>query len=139
MPFERARTLLVGGRVLRRLKRKRQARESLDDAMAIFGRLGADAWVARVDAELQRVSVRRAPDELSATELRIARLAAAGLTNQAIAGEVFLTRKAVEANLARAYRKLGIRSRAQLSTALESLAPARSAAHRAENRIEAGA
>jgi DNA-binding NarL/FixJ family response regulator len=64
--------------------------------------------------------VRRAPLDLSATELRIAELAAAGLTNKAIAAEVFVTQKAVEANLARAYRKLGIRSRAQLSRALDA-------------------
>jgi DNA-binding NarL/FixJ family response regulator len=121
--------------VLRRLKRKRQARASLEEARAAFGRLGADSWVDRAEAELRRVAVRRAPDELSATELRIASLAAAGLTNQAIAGEVFLSRKAVEANLARVYRKLGIRSRAQLSRALEGLEPD----YRTENRIEAGA
>ena len=62
----------------------------------------------------------RAPDDLSATELRIAHLAATGLTNRAIAAEVFVTQKTVEANLARAYRKLGIRSRAQLARALDS-------------------
>jgi DNA-binding NarL/FixJ family response regulator len=116
--------------VLRRLKRKRQARHSLEEARAVFRALGADSWTDRADAELRRVAVRRAPDELSATELRIAGLAAAGMTNQAIAGEVFLTRKAVEANLARVYRKLGIRSRAQLARALD---------YRTENRIEAGA
>ena len=74
----------------------------------------------RTEAELARVAVRRAPDELSATELHIARLAASGSTNQEIATQVFLTRKAVEANLARAYRKLGIRSRAQLARALDA-------------------
>lgn len=132
MPFEWARTLLLQGQLLRRLKRKRDARDALDAATAIFRGLGAEAWVLRAEAELQRVAVRRAPDELSATELRVARLAAAGLTNQSIAAEVFLTRKAVEANLARAYRKLGIRSRAQLSRALE-------AAHPTESRIETGA
>jgi len=101
----------------------------------IFRRLGAGAWTDRADAELRRVAVRRAPGELSATELRIAHLAADGLTNQAIAGEVFLTRKAVEANLARVYRKLGIRSRAQLSRALE----AHETTQPTENRVEAGA
>ena len=120
MPFERARTLLVHGQVLRRLKRKRESRASLEAALACFRALGADAWADRAEAELRRVAVRRAPDELSATELRIARLAADGLTNEAIAREVFLTRKAVEANLARAYRKLGIRSRAQLDRALSA-------------------
>jgi DNA-binding NarL/FixJ family response regulator len=120
VPFERARTLLAYGQALRRLKRKRLARSALDDALALFQQLGAEAWARRAEAELRRVAVRRAPDELSATELRIAQLAASGLTNRAIAAEVFVTQKAVEANLARAYRKLGIRSRAQLARALDA-------------------
>jgi DNA-binding CsgD family transcriptional regulator/tetratricopeptide (TPR) repeat protein len=119
MPFERARTLLVQGQVLRRLKRKRDARTALEAARAIFERLGSDAWVSRVDEELRRVTVRRAPDELSATELRVAQLAAAGLSNPEIASQVFVSRKTVEANLARAFRKLGVSSRAQLGRALD--------------------
>jgi DNA-binding NarL/FixJ family response regulator len=119
MPFEQARTLLVQGQVLRRLKRKREARLALEQAAVLFDQLGAEPWAARVEAELQRVSPRRAPDELSATELKIAELAAAGLTNPEIAARVFVSRKTVEANLARAYRKLGISSRAQLHAALE--------------------
>jgi DNA-binding CsgD family transcriptional regulator len=119
VPFERARTLLVEGQVFRRMKKKRQARASLEQARTLFERLGSDAWVARADAELQRVAVRRAPDRLSATELRIAQLAAAGFSNPEIAAEVFVSRKTVEANLARAYRKLGVSSRGQLGPALE--------------------
>jgi DNA-binding NarL/FixJ family response regulator len=120
MPFERARTLLVHGRLQRRLKRKRQARISLDGARELFASEGAENWVARVDEELGRVTVRRAPEELSATELRIAQLAADGLSNQAIAEQVFVSVKTVESNLKRAYRKLGISSRAQLARALDS-------------------
>jgi DNA-binding NarL/FixJ family response regulator len=119
MPFERARTLLVQGRLQRRLKRKRQARLCLDEARELFARQGAETWLARVDDELARVAVRRAPEELSATELRIARLAADGLTNQAIAEQVFVSVKTVESNLKRAYGKLGISSRAQLARALD--------------------
>jgi DNA-binding NarL/FixJ family response regulator len=119
MPFERARTLLVQGRLQRRLKQKRQARLSLDEARELFARQGAETWVNVVDDELGRVAVRRAPEELSATELRIAQLAAEGLTNQAIAEQVFVSVKTVEANLKRAYRKLGISSRAQLARALD--------------------
>jgi DNA-binding NarL/FixJ family response regulator len=119
MPFERARTLLIQGQLQRRLKRKRQARLSLDEARELFARQGAEAWVSRVDQELSRVAVRRAPEELSATELRIARLAADGLSNQAIAERVFVSVKTVESNLKRAYRKLGISSRAQLARALD--------------------
>jgi DNA-binding NarL/FixJ family response regulator len=119
MPFERARTLLVRGRLQRRRKQKRQARLSLDEARALFAAAGAEGWLARVDDELGRVAVRRAPEELSATELRIAQLAAEGLSNQAIAKQVFVSVKTVEGNLKRAYRKLGISSRAQLARALD--------------------
>jgi DNA-binding CsgD family transcriptional regulator len=119
MPFERARTLLVQGRLQRRLKQKRQARLALDEARDLFAAEGAETWVARVDEELERVAVRRAPEELSATELRIARLAADGLSNQAIAEQVFVSVKTVESNLKRAYRKLDISSRAQLARALD--------------------
>ena len=132
VPFERARTLLVQGQVFRRLKKKREARTALEGSLTILRDLGAEAWVARAEVELRRVAVRRAPDDLSATELRIAHLAAAGLTNRAIAAEVFVTQKTVEANLARAYRKLGIRSRAQLARALDSRAS--SSPHRDPNR-----
>ena len=118
MPYERARTLLVHGQVLRRLKRKREARIALDAAAEMFAELGADAWVARATAERQRVASRRAPEGLTPTELRMARLAAEGLTNPEIAARVFVSRKTVEATLARVYRKLSISSRGQLDRAL---------------------
>ena len=122
MPFERARTLLIQGQVLRRSKQRRRAREALEEAIAIFEQLGAEPWADRARDELQRVRGRTAPDDLSPTELRIAELAASGLTNTAIAAEVFVTQKTVEANLARVYRKLDIRSRAQLAHALDARA-----------------
>ena len=56
---------------------------------------------------------RRAPDELTATELRVAELAAAGMTNREVAQVTYMSAKTVEAHLASVYRKLGIRSRAQ--------------------------
>jgi DNA-binding CsgD family transcriptional regulator len=118
MPYERARTLLVQGQVLRRLKRKREARRALDEAAALFASLGADAWVERANAERQRVASRHAPDGLTPSELRMARLAADGLTNPEIAAQVFVSRKTVEATLARVYRKLSISSRGQLDRAL---------------------
>ncbi len=119
-PFEFGRTLLVHGRTLRRLKQKRAARDALAQAAAIFTDLGAAPWAERAADELSRTAARAAPDRLSATEYSIARLAAAGLTNDAIAAEVMLSRKTVEANLSRAYRKLEIRSRVQLARALDA-------------------
>jgi DNA-binding CsgD family transcriptional regulator len=120
VPFERARTLLAYGQVLRRTKQKRKARAALEEAATLFERLGAEPWAARTHEELRRTAARAAPTGLSATELKIARLAADGLTNRAIAAEVFVSPKTVEANLGRVYRKLGIRSRAQLARALEA-------------------
>ena len=107
------------GRLKRRLKQKRQARLSLEEARELFAGAGAEAWLLRVDEELDRVAVRRAPEDLSATELRIAQLAAEGLSNKAIADQVFVSVKTVESNLKRAYAKLGISSRAQLARALD--------------------
>jgi DNA-binding CsgD family transcriptional regulator len=57
---------------------------------------------------------RRDPNELTATEVRIAELAASGLTNRQVAQAAFVSPKTVEANLGRIYRKLGISSRAEL-------------------------
>ena len=77
--------------------------------------------LGRADARGAEANGRAAaPTGLSETELKIARLAADGLTNRAIAAEVFVSPKTVEANLGRVYRKLGIRSRAQLARALEA-------------------
>ena len=118
MPFERARTLLVQGRILRRLKQKRDARAVLEEALAVFENLGALTWVQITESELSRLATRRAPDELTPTERRIAKLAASGLSNPEISTRVYVSRKTVEANLARVYRKLGISSRAQLGQAL---------------------
>lgn len=123
MPFERARTLLVQGRILRRLKQKRDARAAIEEARRAFAALGAETWVQTADAELRRLATRRAPDSLTPTEQRIAELAATGLSNPEIAGRVYLSRKTVEANLARVYRKLGISSRAQLGRALADTEP----------------
>jgi DNA-binding CsgD family transcriptional regulator len=119
MPIERARTLHALGRVRRRLKQKKLARDAFEEALLAFDELGAALWAERTREELGRVTTRKAAQTLTATEREIAVLAADGLTNQVIAERVYVSRKTVEANLARAYRKLGISSRAQLSRALE--------------------
>jgi DNA-binding NarL/FixJ family response regulator len=73
------------------------------------------AWAAQATDELARVNLRpSAPDGLTETEQPVAGLAATGLTNREVAERMFLAVKTVEANLARAYRKMGIRSRAEL-------------------------
>ena len=119
MPLELGRTLLVAGQIERRSKRKRAAREALREALEIFDAIGAQLWAQRARIELERTGVRHTDgDELTPTELRVAELAADGLTNRRIAETLFVSAKTVEANLARVYLKLGIRSRAQLGAAM---------------------
>lgn len=120
-PFELARTLLVVGEVRRRAKQKRPAREALDRAADIFDDLGTRIWSTRARASVARISGRSASaNELTETERQVARLAAQGKTNREVAEAMFLSQKTVEANLSRAYRKLGIRSRRQLGDRLVS-------------------
>jgi DNA-binding CsgD family transcriptional regulator len=119
MPFEVGRTLLVKGQIERRARRRSDARASLEEALAVFERLGARLWSERARWELGRLGTRRgARDELTETERRVAQLSAAGLTNRQVAGQLFMSPKTVEANLERIYRKLGIRSRAELGARL---------------------
>jgi DNA-binding CsgD family transcriptional regulator len=115
MAVEVGRTLLVKGQIERRTKQKSAARESLGRALEIFDRVGARLWSERARAELARTGVRHsAADGLTPTELRVAELAARGLTMKRIAETLFLSPKTVESNLARIYQKLGIGSRAEL-------------------------
>ena len=53
-------------------------------------------------------------EQLTASELRVAELAADGLSNPEIAQALFVTRKTVETHLGRVYRKLGISGRGNL-------------------------
>ena len=113
--FDRARTLLIAGRIHRRAKAKRLARDALAEAHREFSAFGAVAWAEQAAAQLARVNLRPpAAGTLTETERRVAELAAAGLTNREVAQQLFLAAKTVEANLARVYRKLGISSRAEL-------------------------
>jgi DNA-binding NarL/FixJ family response regulator len=62
---------------------------------------------------------------LTASERRVARMAAAGLGNREIAQNLVVTIKTVENHLARVYTKLGIHSRTELAEALEPAAESR--------------
>ena len=123
--LQRAHAHFTAGRVYRRARAKTRAHEALRRAVRIYDELGAVPYAERARAELARVGLRhRAPDELTDTERQVAELAAAGLRNREIAQRTFLSPKTVEAVLGRVYRKLGIRSRAELGRALGGAEPA---------------
>jgi DNA-binding CsgD family transcriptional regulator len=117
-PFEQARTLFVLGTVQRRDKQKRAARASLESALETFQQLGAELWASRARAELARIGGRAAVSGLTPTEERVATLIASGRTYKEAADELFISPKTVQWNLSKVYRKLGIRSRAELPTRL---------------------
>ncbi len=119
-PFELARVLTTMGQAERRLRRKYAARAALEHAATLFGSCGADSWAVRAREELARVSSgrRQRRGALTVTERRVCEQAAGGCSNAEIGAELFISRRTVEVNLARAYAKLGIRGRAQLGAAL---------------------
>ena len=127
-PFEEARARLCRGERLRRARRSVEARDELRAALATFERLRAEPWAARAHGELAAAGVtlsRRAPSavaELTPQELQVARIVAGGATNREAAARLFLSPKTIEAHLHRAYRKLGLTSRAQLRSILADTA-----------------
>ena len=125
LPFDRARTLLVQGAALRRAKRKADARDTLEQAVAAFDELSATAFAKRARDELARTGGRRRSEGgLTATERQIAELVAEGRSNKEVAAALFVTVKTVEANLSRVYAKLGLRSRADLARHIAAGNPA---------------
>jgi DNA-binding CsgD family transcriptional regulator/tetratricopeptide (TPR) repeat protein len=120
MPFEQARTLLCEGEALRRARSPAASRRPLRHALTIFNGLGARPWEARAMTELAATGARNhtstsALDSLSPQEFQVARAVGRGLNNIEAAAVLFVSRKTVEAHLTRVYRKLGIRSRTELT------------------------
>jgi len=118
--LELARTLLVAGEIERRNRRRRPSCDLCERALEIFEASGARGWADRARAELDRAAARRLGAGLTESEKLVADFAASGLTNREVAARLFISPKTVEANLARVYRKLGIRSRAELGARLAS-------------------
>jgi DNA-binding CsgD family transcriptional regulator len=115
-PLECARTLLTLGAVRRHALQRRAARETLERALTAFESLGAAPWAEKARDELARISGRRGGrEDLTEAERRVATLAAEGRRNREIAAELYLSVGTVEAHLSRVYRKLGLRSRAELA------------------------
>lgn len=123
LAWDAARTLLALGRAQRRFKKWGTARHTLERAVAAFTTMGSPGWAEEVRAELSRVGARRpaSAGALTATEQRVAHLAAQGLANKQIASTLVVTVNTVEFHLRNAYTKLGIRSRGQLAAHLSRI------------------
>jgi DNA-binding CsgD family transcriptional regulator len=118
--FQHARTRLCYGERLRRGQRRRDARVQLRVAAEIFDHLDARPWAERARTELRASGETIAAaglggEQLTPQELQIAMLVTAGKTNAEIGRAVFLSTRTVEFHLSRAYRKLGVTSRTELT------------------------
>ncbi|QCU78179.1 helix-turn-helix transcriptional regulator [Citricoccus sp. SGAir0253] len=130
-PYLRARISFAFGQSMRRAGKRRLASSVLQVARDLYDALGATTYVDRCDRELKATGmdtsgvedpadpvlavVGRAESELTAQELAVAELVAAGATNKEAARSLFLAEKTVQYHLTRIYRKLGIRSRSELA------------------------
>jgi DNA-binding NarL/FixJ family response regulator len=95
-------------------------------AHELFTSMGMEAFAERAAGELlatgerARRRIERTRDDLTSQERQIAQLARDGLTNAEIGARLFLSRRTVEWHLRHVFSKLGIQSRHQLASALET-------------------
>lgn len=118
--YDRARTELLYGELLRREKQRTEARRHLRAALATFERFNAAFWAERAGSELRATGeTARKRDastlaHLTPQELQIATLVSEGGSNKEIAAQLFLSPRTVEYHLRKVFQKLGISSRAEL-------------------------
>jgi DNA-binding CsgD family transcriptional regulator len=122
MPFEHARTQLLLGQLQCRQRLNEPATASLVEALHAFEHMGTPLWAKLARDELARTKNGRTHHlRLTPSERSVAELAASGMTNRDVAARLLISSKTVEANLTRAYRKLGIHSRAELGHRMSQL------------------
>ncbi|MEV6511270.1 LuxR C-terminal-related transcriptional regulator [Streptomyces sp. NPDC051642] len=124
--FERARTELLFGGALRRLRRRTEARDRLHTSLEAFESFGAPHCAAQARAELRALGTPVAPTvlpapgaldpttRLTAQQLMVARMAADGATNREIAVRLALSPRTIDHHLRGVFSRLGIRSRIEL-------------------------
>ena len=118
--LELARALVELGAALRRGNQRTEARQVLGDGLELARRCGATRLGERARSELQasgarpRREVRTGVDALTPSELRVARMAAEGMSNPQIGRALFVSRNTIETHLRHTYEKLGIHSRDEL-------------------------
>jgi DNA-binding CsgD family transcriptional regulator len=126
--LEHARSRVELGAALRRRNRRAEARDQLTVGIELARRCGADRLAIRARDELRAAGGRprrqatTGRDALTASELRVALLAADSRTNPEIAQELYVSLKTVETHLSHAYAKLGLAGQGSRGRLAEALA-----------------
>lgn len=110
-PYEAARVRVLIGLACQAFRDHDTAAMEFDAARWVFQQLGAVPDLARVEA-LSRKAAPKAAGGLTAREVEVLRLVAAGKTNRGIAAELFLSEKTVDRHVSNIFTKLGLSSRA---------------------------
>ena len=111
VPYEAARVRVLLGLACRALGDDDSAALELEAAHDVFGQLGAAPDRARVGSLIRSA----APDHahgLTARELEVLRLVAAGATNKAIATDLVLSERTIDRHVSNIFTKVGVTSRA---------------------------
>jgi DNA-binding CsgD family transcriptional regulator len=122
--LEEARAEVDLGAMLRRDNRRAEARSLLGRGLDTADRLDAPPLARYAETELRATGARprrvrlTGAEALTASERRVAELAAEGLTNRQIAQALFITARTVEGHLTHVFQKLSVRSRDDLAGAL---------------------
>ncbi len=123
------------GRYLWRTARPGDATVHLEIALSLYADVGAEAGTRRVTRTVSDLGLTRrrtrpkrtGPAGLTRSEARVVALVGEGLSNQAIADTLAVSRRTVETHLSHVYAKLGISSRVELALrASETSSPTRS-------------
>ena len=110
VPYEAGRVRVLLGLACRELGDQDGAEMELDAARWVFRELAAAPDLARVEALSARAAA--GAGGLTARELQVLRLVAAGETNKAIATELFVSERTVDRHMSNIFAKLGVSSRA---------------------------
>jgi DNA-binding CsgD family transcriptional regulator len=119
-----ARSLTDEGAALRRAGLRQDALVPLRRGLGLASRCGALVIAERARDELLAAAARprreriRGVEALTASEVRVARMAANEMSNREIAQALFITMRTVTTHLGHAYQKLDITGREQLARAL---------------------
>jgi DNA-binding CsgD family transcriptional regulator len=135
-PLLRAQTLEAAAEEFIRSGDRGQARAAFTRSVEVYGSLGAAADVARLQAGFRAHGIRRGPhakhrqatsgwDSLTPTEIKIAALVEAGLSNPEIAAKLLLSRRTIATHVSHILKKLDVHSRTDIAreAALRTIAP----------------